>query len=387
MVGVGNTAEVFDYGDGKVCKLFYQGYPKEVVEREYRNAKEVERLGLPVPKVFELVESEGRTGIVYEKITGKSMLECIFEKPNEAEAYLEQFVRLQQTWSQNESECSDSMQSYKDYLKLLLKGTEQEGEMSLCEEINALPEGGFLLHGDFHPGNIMITPERRFVVIDFMNVCRGPASYDIARTYALLTEKDEVFGKAYLAKTEVLETEIEPFYKVIEKCRRFEKVGQKKILLTAFYGTSAEHLIKNVKDYEILLLPNDKVRDSKLLIERISASDYDYIIAFGQRPNIKDKVHIETTARDGGICLRTEFDYRLLQKIFLQNGIPAKLSYHAGTSFCNRLYWSGLRYLAENREAKRTKMVFVHVPFEKNVHDFENFKEKVVKIIDTFALI
>ena len=63
MVGVGNTAEVFDYGDGKVCKLFYQGYPKEAVEREYRNAKEVERLGLPVPKVFELVESEGRTGI------------------------------------------------------------------------------------------------------------------------------------------------------------------------------------------------------------------------------------------------------------------------------------------------------------------------------------
>ena len=25
MVGVGNTAEVFDYGDGKVCKLFYEG--------------------------------------------------------------------------------------------------------------------------------------------------------------------------------------------------------------------------------------------------------------------------------------------------------------------------------------------------------------------------
>lgn len=25
MVGVGNTAEVFDYGEGKVCKLFYEG--------------------------------------------------------------------------------------------------------------------------------------------------------------------------------------------------------------------------------------------------------------------------------------------------------------------------------------------------------------------------
>ena len=224
MVGVGNTAEVFDYGDGKVCKLFYQGYPRDAVEREYRNAKEAERMGLPVPKVFDLVEAGGRAGIVYEKIAGKSMLECLLENPNEAETYLEQFVRLQQEWLQKTTEQSDSVLFYKDFLKSLLKGTEQEGEMSLCEEINALPEDDVLLHGDFHPGNIMITPEHRFVVIDFMNVCRGPALYEIARTYALLTEKDEAFGKAYLLKAEVSETELAPFCKVIEKCRKYEPV-------------------------------------------------------------------------------------------------------------------------------------------------------------------
>lgn len=161
--------------------------------------------------------------------------------------------------------------------------------------------------------------------------------------------------------------------------------GQKRILLTAFRGTSAELLIKDVKDFETLLLPNNKVRDSELLIEKISASDYDYIISFGQRPNIKDKVHIETTARDGDACLNTGFDYGLLQQSFIKNGIPAKLSENAGTSFCNRLYWNGLRYLAEKAEEKRTKMVFVHVPFEKNVHDFEEFKERVVKAIDKFC--
>lgn len=160
---------------------------------------------------------------------------------------------------------------------------------------------------------------------------------------------------------------------------------QKSLLLTAFRGTSAELLIKAAKSFDILLLPNDKLRDSELLIEKSSASDYDYIIAFGQRPNIKDKVHIETTARDVGACLKTEFDYTLLQRIFIQNGIPAKLSENAGTSFCNRLYWNGLRYLAEKAEEKRTKMVFVHVPFEKNVHDFEEFKERVVKAIDKFC--
>lgn len=157
--------------------------------------------------------------------------------------------------------------------------------------------------------------------------------------------------------------------------------GKKRILLTAFRSTSAELLIKDVKDYDILLLPNDKVKDSELLIEKISASDYDYIISFGQRPNIKDKVHIETTARDGEACLNTEFDYGLLQQLFIQNDVPAKLSHNAGTSFCNRLYWNGLRYFAKEKEDKRTKIVFVHVPFEMNVHDFEAFKERIMRTI------
>lgn len=222
MVGVGNTAEVFDYGEGKVFKLFYQGYPKDAVKREFRNATEVQRRGLPVPKVFEMVESEGRTGIVYEKIAGKSILECILENPEKAVFYLEEFVRLQKKWLKEAIVQSASVLSYKEYLQMFINGVGQE-EASLLEEINGLPEGDTLLHGDFHPGNVLISTDHRAVVIDFMNVCRGPALYDIARTYFLLQEKDEAFGRAYLAKMEVSEEEIESFYKVIERCRKYER--------------------------------------------------------------------------------------------------------------------------------------------------------------------
>lgn len=223
MVGVGNTAEVFDYGEGKVCKLFYEGYPKDAVKREFRNATEVQRQGLPVPKVFELVESEGRTGIVYEKIVGKSMLECILENPEKAVFYLEEFVLLQKKWLIEISVQSASVLSYKEYLQMLLNGAGQEVEASLLEEIDVLPEDNTLLHGDFHPGNVLISTDHRAVVIDFMNVCSGPALYDIARTYVLLKEKDEAFGSAYLAKMEVSEEELLQFYTVIERCRMYER--------------------------------------------------------------------------------------------------------------------------------------------------------------------
>ncbi len=152
----------------------------------------------------------------------------------------------------------------------------------------------------------------------------------------------------------------------------------KRILVTAFCGTSAELLVKGVEPdlkYKVLYLPNDKVKDSELLIKALQQEPFDYVISFGQRPNIKDKVHVETRARKGEVYVETSFDCEKLKCTMEQVGLLAKLSCNAGTSFCNELYWNGLRYIEENR--LDTKMVFVHVPFEKNISDVEEFRNKL----------
>ena len=154
---------------------------------------------------------------------------------------------------------------------------------------------------------------------------------------------------------------------------------KKKILLTAFRGTSSEALIENVTEYEILLLPNDKVKDSQTLMEAISKEHFDYVISLGQRPNIKDKVHIETIARDGADSLHTDFDCEGMRLLFEEQGLSAKLSQNAGTSFCNQLYWSGLCYISERQP--EMKMVFVHIPFEKNITNFQCFRERFLRVI------
>lgn len=151
--------------------------------------------------------------------------------------------------------------------------------------------------------------------------------------------------------------------------------GRKNILLTSFRDTSSELLLKEFNEFPVLVLPNDKVRDSELLIEMLSKTHYDYVLSFGQRPNIKDKVHVETTARDGELRLDTVFDCERLRLLFEQNGIQAKLSHNAGTSFCNKLYWNGLKYIEEHE--LETRMVFIHVPFEKNIGAFEVFQQGI----------
>ncbi|MBU3200995.1 hypothetical protein LL037_13030 [Clostridium estertheticum] len=39
IIGVGNTATVYEWEEYKVIKFFYQGYPKTAVEREFHNAE------------------------------------------------------------------------------------------------------------------------------------------------------------------------------------------------------------------------------------------------------------------------------------------------------------------------------------------------------------
>ena len=51
--------------------------------------------------------------------------------------------------------------------------------------LEGLPDGEQLCHGDFHPGNILVTA-RGAVIIDWMTASRGTAAGDVARTAIIL---------------------------------------------------------------------------------------------------------------------------------------------------------------------------------------------------------
>ncbi len=209
MLGKGNTAEVFDYGDGKVLKLFLSGYPKEYAMLEFKNAIEVFRLGLPVPKPYEMVVSKQRDGIVYEKIEGRILADIFNEDKGDKNIILRDFACLHRKWLNLHS---GNVLSYKVFLKTVGKEASDE---SILTGIDALPDGDYLLHGDFHLENILITPDTSPVVIDFMNVCRGPALYDIARTYFLLSRRDYSTADLYLKEMGTEKEAITPYLKFV----------------------------------------------------------------------------------------------------------------------------------------------------------------------------
>lgn len=218
LLGKGNTAEVFEYGSGKVCKLFAEGYPYEYAALEFQNAKEMYKSGIRVPKPFQMVTMENRKGILYERIEGRTLFEVMMEDKINLDKLLSLLVNLQLDIIAHHTR---NVLSYKDHLTAMLKGRGSDNQ-TVFSAINALPDGDCLLHGDFHPNNILIMPDGTPVVIDFMNVCRGPALYDIARTYFIVKEFDGSFADKYLNILGVSENDIIKYLNIIEFCRKYE---------------------------------------------------------------------------------------------------------------------------------------------------------------------
>lgn len=149
------------------------------------------------------------------------------------------------------------------------------------------------------------------------------------------------------------------------------------ILLTGFCGTSSELLVKTAK-YKSLILPNDKTADSAILLQELNRANI--ILSFGQKPNIKDKVYFEITARNGGSHINTNFEYGRLKSLLEANHVPVRISDNAGTSYCNELYWKGLNYI--QGKGLDTQMIFIHIPFYKNISAPDLFFERILTAIE-----
>lgn len=169
-LGRGNTAEVFEYGNEKVCKLFFEGYPDEYAALEFQNAREMYKNKIRISKPFQMITIGNRKGIIYERIEGRTLLNIMMENETNLDMLLNTFVNLQLNILSHHTK---NVLSYKEYLIAILKSKKINNQVIL-NTINVLPDDDCLLHGDLHPNNILVMSDGTPVIIDFMNVCRGP---------------------------------------------------------------------------------------------------------------------------------------------------------------------------------------------------------------------
>jgi aminoglycoside phosphotransferase (APT) family kinase protein len=177
----GRTAEIYGWGDGQVLKLFFAWCPENWVRQEARVARAMHAAGLPVPAVDDMLEVEGRFGIVFERVEGHSLLEEFRTRPWRIVWIARTLAELQVAMHKCEV---PGLPSFNAGLERRVRGLDCLAEATkqrILELLATLPDGEAVCHGDFHPDNVLVT-KRGPVIIDWMTATQGNPLGDVART-------------------------------------------------------------------------------------------------------------------------------------------------------------------------------------------------------------
>ena len=184
-LGEGYEAEIFAWEGGEALRLFREGHERNV---------EPERIAIPAalaggihaPRIGEPLNVAGREGTVMERINGENLLDLVGRKP---------WLMPREAWTTgriharlNALPAPDGLATAHERVREWIGNVEVPPHLAqLAEETLAGLDGGDrFCHSDFHPGNILLEPNGRRVVIDWGFCAAGPAESDVARSVALL---------------------------------------------------------------------------------------------------------------------------------------------------------------------------------------------------------
>ncbi|WP_438350638.1 phosphotransferase [Paenibacillus sp. FA6] len=200
-IGEGGCSEVFEWEDsGKIIKLAKHNTDYEAMRREFHNNLIAWDNRLPVARPYELLEIDGRPGIVFERIYGETIMERFLKQvltPNTSttDTNGEDICITARILNEIHNKSDVSLpSSQRNNIEHSIRNV---GYLSLAEKeavisiLDTLPSKQLLCHGDPNPGNILIKNDGKAVIIDWMNASIGNPEADLAEyiimiTYAIL---------------------------------------------------------------------------------------------------------------------------------------------------------------------------------------------------------
>ncbi len=87
-IGSGAYSDVYAWDEGRVLKLFKDSVQADDVDYEARVVRTVRAAGLSAPTVGEMVEVNGRIGLIYEHMEGLLCLSTVRRSPRNSHAVL-----------------------------------------------------------------------------------------------------------------------------------------------------------------------------------------------------------------------------------------------------------------------------------------------------------
>lgn len=186
MLGAGREAEVHAWGDDAVVKLYRPGFGGHRAEAAALATLDGHGVA---PKLIEIVDRDGRTGLVLERLDGTDMLSRLQAQPwrvlGLAGALAGSHLAVHRV------RAPADLPALRQVLAARIHDAFMPSHLRdyALRVLGGLPDGDRLCHGDYHPGNVLVATDR-VAVIDWANAARGTPEADHARTMLLLRWAD-----------------------------------------------------------------------------------------------------------------------------------------------------------------------------------------------------
>ncbi len=239
VIALRTTKTVYKDGDLAV-KVFDKNFSKADILNEALNLARVEETGLNIPGVQEVTMVDGKWAIVTPFVAGKTLGRLMGENPDKLEEYINLFVDTQLTVHSKSSlhlnKLKDKMES-----KIHESGLDATTRYELHTRLESMPKHKKLLHGDFHPSNVIVKDDGSVHIIDWAHATQGNAGADAARTYLLFKlhgddETAELYLDTYCKKSDTAKQYVQKWLPVVAASQLVKGKAEEKELLMNWIG-------------------------------------------------------------------------------------------------------------------------------------------------------
>lgn len=210
ILGKGGSGTVYRLNEDTIVKVFKEGKEYDDIDKERGYARTAFVAGIPTAISFDIVKVGSQLGAVFECMNSDTLSNAFKSHPEKFDEYIDKYVELYRLLST--TEVKDTFENIRELslerLNRMEKFLGAQDTDILRNCVNAMPDSNTLVHGDFHPGNIMLQGDE-LMLIDMADLTNGPAKYDLLTLYRdiVVTTKTEV-GIKYLESSVNINAEL-----------------------------------------------------------------------------------------------------------------------------------------------------------------------------------
>lgn len=238
VIGEGGHGTIYKIGEDTILKVYKDHSPIEVIENERQYAKNAFVNGVPTAIAYDVVETNQGYGVIFEMINGMTLGQYLIKHPDKLEEYSVKFADLLHVLHTTNADPT----LYDDFQDVLIERCEvakkyisnDEAE-TLKRIIMSIPKGNGMIHGDYHPNNVMVDDEGELILIDMADISRGNGFFDMGGSYLVMN---------FIAKIPVIKMAVP----AITSLKAKPSLKMWDILMHRYFDTNDEELIKKYNE-------------------------------------------------------------------------------------------------------------------------------------------